>query len=145
MKSLGAQLLLLALSIMVLQTSAICADLEIAPQKIEGKYVGTMEAFVITHQGTQFKKHDYLVNIFKLIPGKKILALKTLCNDCAKRETTLSGCKITEVTPDLLFVCKGETWHVDYQLHGDVLKGKGVNSKGVPFSVNVKKVQEIEN
>jgi hypothetical protein len=56
----------------------------------------------------------------------------------------LSGCKITAVTPDLQFGCKGETWHVNYQLNGDVLKGKGITKRGNPFSVNVKKVQEIE-
>jgi hypothetical protein len=85
-----------------------------------------------------------VVTIFKVVPGNKELALKTLCDKCDKRETTLSGCKITDVTPDLLFVCKGETWHVDYQLHGDELKGNGTTPKGLPYSVKVKKVQDIE-
>lgn len=144
MKSLRSLLLFLILSIMVLQTSAISADLGIEPQKIEGKYVGTMEAFTLTYSGRQFKTYDYVVNIFKVVPVGEKLSLKIQCNDCEKRETTLSGCKITAVTPDLMFGCKGETWHVDYQLNGDVLKGNGISSKGSPFSVNVKKVQEIE-
>ena len=142
MKYILILLLFLSLSITVLQTAAPAAEPEIEPQKIEGKYAGHLEVFI--PRPSQIKTYDYEVNIFKVLPDKKEVSLKTHCETCDKRESTLSGCKITAVAPDLLFGCKGDTWHVDYQLSGDLLTGTGITAKGIPFSVKVKKVQETE-
>ena len=135
-------LLSLALSTMVLQTAAFSAEPGIEPQKIEGKYVGRLEVFI--PRPPQTKTYDYVVTIFKVDPGKKELSLKTHCDTCDKKESTLSGCKITGEAPDLLFGCKGDTWHVDYQLSGDELNGQGITPRAMPFTVKVKKVKETE-
>jgi hypothetical protein len=116
------------------------SNLTIGAEKILGEYKGNLEVYVIK----RMVKYDYSVSIFKFDAEKNEVSLKAQCNDCESKTSTLSGCKITEKAPVFSFSCKGEGWHVDYQLEGEHLKANGVSKKGNPYTVSVTKVQKLE-
>jgi hypothetical protein len=119
----------------LLQATPSTVEAGIDSQKIQGDYVGTMELFT----GRQVKNYDYAITIHKVSLDKKKLSLKILCADCEKKEPFMAGCVITQVSPVLQFACKGDTWHMDYQLTGEHLKGKGITAQGSPYSVSVER------
>ena len=126
-----------------LPTGAFASDsnLSIDAEKILGKYDGLFEVYI---QANRLLKYDYSVTIFKFDAEKREVSLKTQCDGCENKTSTLPGCKITAATAGLSFSCKGEGRHVDYHLDGEHLKADGITKKGNPFTVSVKKVQQLD-
>jgi hypothetical protein len=52
------------------------------------------------------------------------------------------NCQLDAAQPGLVFICKGESWHEDYQVKGDSVKADAISIKNVPYYISATKVKK---
>lgn len=129
------------LAVPVFAADALAANPDQMLRNIEGRYTGTMLLYTRA-RGVSEKKYDYAVTIMDVVPERKTLSLKVECEECSKKEYVTKNCLLTAEQPEIRFSCKGESWHIDYQLQDEALKGNGINTNSLAYSVSVKKVHQ---
>ena len=125
------------LLVMTIASNAHCED-KFALSSIEGVYEGNADVY----DGYRYNSRSYVVTVVNTKEDSQELSLKFRCDDCTKgKQWFLKSCKVTTMSPALKFECRGDWGSGEFELTDQVLKGKGVFSKGpYPFSMKTKKI-----
>jgi|ERR1039457_297542 hypothetical protein len=124
---LGVLFLLTGIAISSEQTT-------VSPDTLLGKYEGRI--LIMYRRPIE---HNYSVDITKIDSKNGQVFLHTYCLECKPTELNLK-CELNKEKMPLSFICKGEGWHMDYELDGDSLKANCLAKAGYMYYIKVNKV-----
>jgi hypothetical protein len=106
--------------------SAIAADSTAMTDAAPGVYQGRLTC-VTCNKGAP-KDYDFEVDIMSIDASSGKIVIKVTSDFYRNKEIVRKNCLLDAAKPGLVFNCKGDTWHEDYEVKGDSVKADAVTS-----------------
>jgi hypothetical protein len=125
MKSMIATASVLIGLLLTTSFSAIAADSTAMVDAAPGVYQGRLTC-VTCNKGAP-KDYDFEVDIMSIDASSGKVVIKVTSDFYRNKEIVRKNCLIDAAKPGLVFNCKGDTWHEDYEVKGDSVKADAVS------------------
>jgi hypothetical protein len=118
---------------------AVAAENEPAvavPDPALGTYKGRLS---LNYHGRMIE-YELLAEILQMDQKSGKVIIRVASDFYRSKEITRKNCRLLPDKPATAFICKGDDWHEDYELTGDVLKASCISTKNDPYSISATKV-----